>query len=343
MQVTRGKFLAAIALLLVGVLVGRWVGDWGLVTVNVRDVPLVKVLRSIEKQGGVKIATNADPNALVTMKVEKVPVFEAIDVLAISVDGEARLAYVAAPDQGPIRDVLAAFAASGNPGGWKIFAAGFGGGRFGDSEILSDPRTIRWTPSDLPEKTLHALLDQGAQKTGLLFAAPEAWNPPVTKLPGENAAGDVAAALVSGVRGKMSEVFLVTVSPPRSAETQNPEGRRWEFSRTVFSPQRGGGSGNPDWANERAQAQIAALPPEERPAAERHWTEMRAFWESIRNLPEEERRARMEEHFNKPEVQDRMEARQNARDAKSPPERREDRMRRYLDRKNQMKGNAAQS
>jgi hypothetical protein len=71
--------------------------------------------------------------------------------------------------------------------------------------------------------------------------------------------------------------------------------------------------------------------------------EMRAFWESVRNLPEEERRAKMEEHFNKPEVQEQMEVRQNARDAKSPPERREERMRRYLDRKNQMKGSPARS
>lgn len=379
----RVLLLAGVAALLAVVMIWKWVAGWGYVTVNVHDAPLAKVIESIESQGGVKIRTNADPATPVTMLVERVPAYEAIDTLAIAIDGDARLAYVAAPSDRQIKDVLAAFSGGNNPGGWAVFSGGFGGrgggggrdqaggqarepgtprpertaepqqagpnrdqgggGGFGGGwvptgDTLTDPRVIVWAPSDSEDKSLQAILNQGSQKTGALFAVPQDWNPVVGKLPGEGRTGKVTVSIVKSAKGSVQELFLLTVQPPRPQTAGNDA----EVTRTVFAPQRGG-QRNAEWMAERVRAQIAALPPEQRADAQKQMDEMRAFWESVRNLPEEERRAKMEEMMNRPEVQERMEERMNARDAKSPPQKREDRMRRYLDRKNQMKGNSSKS
>jgi hypothetical protein len=337
----RAFLLAGVATLLAVVMVWKWVAGWGYVTLKVHDAPLAKVIKSIERQGGVKIRTNADPATPVTMLVEEVPAYEAIDTLAIAIDGGARLAYVAAPSDRQIRDVLAAFAGGNNPGGWTVFS-GWGRGGPGGGEFETDPRAITWKPSDSEDKSLQAILNQASQKTGALFAVPEDWNPVVGKLPGEGRTGKVTMSLVKSAKGSVEELFLVTVQPARPQTAGNEQGGRGEFTRTVFTPKRGG-QRNSEWMAERARAQIAALPPEQRADAQKQMDEMRAFWESVRNLPEEERRAKIEEMMNRPEVQERMEERMNARDAKSPPQKREDRMRRYLDRKNQMKGTPAKS
>ncbi len=339
MRNSRVLMLVGAALLLTVVLVVRWIAGWGLVSVNVRNVPLAKVIKSIERQGGVKISTNADPTTPVTMLIEEVPAFEAIDTLAVAIEADARLAYVAAPTKGQISDVLAAFAANSDPGDWVVFASGFGRGP-GGGEASIDPRVITWKPSDSEDKSLQALLDQGAQKTGALFAVPKAWNPVVGNLPKEGRTVKVAKSLVQSAKGTMQELFLVTVQPPRP-ETAEDDGRR-QFSRTVFSPQRGG-QRNQEWMAERAQAQIAALPEDQRAEAKRQMDEMRAMWDAVRALPEEERRAKMEELMNDPVIQERMEERRNARDEKTRPEKREDRMRKYLERKKAMKSAPAQS
>ena len=364
---------------IVAVLIGRWIAGWGLVTVDVADVPLSRVIRTIERQGGITIRTNADPATPVTMLVERVSAYEAVDTLATAIDAALRLAYVAAPSESQIRDVLTAYSSGSNPGGWTVFSGEFGrwgspprgqdrptargagdaganrprgpqgrrGGGFeggGDWTPGSgtDPRLLTWKPSESEDKSLQALLDQGSQKTGALFAVPEDWNPVIGRLPQEGRTGKVAVSLVKNAQGSVREIFLLTVQPPRPQTAQGGEGGRREFTRTVFTPRRGGPT-NPEWIAERAQAQIAALPVDQRAVAQKERDEMRAFWESVRNLPEAERLAKIEEMMNDPAVQEKMEERRNARDAKTPPQRREDRMRRYLDRKNQMKGNPKQS
>ena len=94
---------------------------------------------------------------------------------------------------------------------------------------------------------------------------------------------------------------------------------------------------NPDWIAQRADAMIAQLPPAEQPAAKADFETTHKIWEEVKDLPDDQRRAKLEEVFNRPDVQDRMAEREAARDLRRSPEQREDRMRRYLDRKNQMK------
>jgi hypothetical protein len=417
---SRTFLLTGLAMVVAAVLVWKWVSGWGYVTVDVHDAPLAKVVKSIERQGGVKISTNADPATPVTMLVDRVRAHEAVEALALAIDADARLAYVAAQNGTQIKNVLAAFSSGNNPGGWVVLSAfggrggggpqggpqregdgqnprrnraggenaaaqgdqpapqtaqtgdqprgerrgggeargggnrpggGMGGGNFAGVGMLAgdgaiDPRSIIWKPSDMPEKTLKAFFDQGAQKTGVVFALPESWNPPITKLPKAGRAGDVAVQLAKNAQGSVQEVFLLTVQPPRpqqAAAANGEEGSgRWEFSRTVFSPQRGG-QRNPEWAAERTQAQLAALPEAQQAEVRKQMDEMRAFWESVRNLPEEERRAKIEEMMNRPDVQEKMEERMSSRDAKTPPQKREDRMRRYLERKSQMKNQPQKS
>jgi len=325
------------------VIIWQWTSGWGLVTITANNVPISKVIKSIERQGGVKIVTNADPAMPVTLYLKRVPVYEAMDSLAIRADGDVRLAYIAAPEKKQIADVLAAFASGANPGGWAVLSAGFGGGGGGGfmtgGETVIDPRQIEWKVSDVTDRSLQAVLQQGAQKTGALFATPQAWNPVLGKLPSSGKTGQVASNLIGTAKGRFEELFLLTVRPPQ-LEAGPP---RWEGQQTVFSPPRGNRNGNPEWMAERLQAQIAILPAEERPEAQNHFDEMRKFWESVRNLPEDERRAKMEEMMNNPEVQARMDERMAARDSKRTPAQREQRMKRYIERKNQMKNAPAKS
>jgi hypothetical protein len=345
MDSSRIFVLGGIAACLCALVVWRWVSGWGLVTLDYTDVPLSKVIKSIESQGRVKIATNADLSTPVTILLKRAPVYEAIDTLAIRLDGDARLAYVAAPDKKQIAEVLSAFTSGTDPGTWAVFSVGFGGGRMGGGETVTDPRQIEWKVGGSPDKNLQTLLGEGSQKTGALFATPRDWNPALGKLPSGGKTGKVVSSLVSSVRGQVRELFLITVRPPRPEGERNAnQGRdRWEGQRTVFSPRRGNRNSNPEWMAERVQAQIATLPAEERADARKQFDDMRKFWESVRNLPEDQRREKFAELMNDPAVQERMENRMSARDSKRSPKQREQRMKNYLERKQQMKETAGKS
>ncbi|MFM8458678.1 MAG: hypothetical protein ACKOB0_06985, partial [Chthoniobacterales bacterium] len=64
---------------------------------------------------------------------------------------------------------------------------------------------------------------------------------------------------------------------------------------------------------------------------------MREFWQSVRDLPEEQRREKAREFFTRPEIQERMEDRRLAREAKMTPQQRIERSQRYWDRKAEAK------
>jgi hypothetical protein len=330
--------------LLAGVLVWRWAVDWGLVTLNYVNAPLSKVIRSIESQGRVRIITNAEPATPVTIRLKRAPVFEAIDTLATRVDGDVRLAYLGAPSAKQIVEGLAAFESGSNSEDWAVFFLGFGRGMVMSDGAVLDPRFMEWNVTQVADDSLQALLEQGAQKTGALFAVPKDWNPAPVKLPSSGKTGKVAAALAKAAKGEMREVFLLTVHPRRSAEDRDAGSRPSEEVRetaTVFTPPRRGPGerwGNPEWMAERAQARIALLPQDEQAEAQRRFDEMRVFWQSLRDLPEQERRAKIEEQMNRPDVQAVMEERAAARDAKRTPQQREQRYRNYIQRKEQIKG-----
>ncbi len=335
------KFLALIGafVVLVGLVLWQWISGWGLITMDYTDAPLSKVIKSMGRQGGIQIATNADPNTPVTILLERAPVYEAVDILSERIEGNLRLAYIAAPDKKQISEVLDAYAGGTNPGGWTIFSAGFGGGgpMGGVSETQVDPRQISWNVSDAKERDIQSIFQQGTQKTGALFAVPKEWNPVLGKLPATTKTSRMAFDLVKIAKGNVRELFLITVRPASTADRGERNER--DETRTVFSAPRGGqrNNMNPAFIAERAQAEIAALPIEERAEAQKQFDEMRKFWETVRSLPEEERRAKIEELMNNPEVQARIEERMSSRDAKRTPAQRERRMKRYVERKQEIK------
>ncbi|MEX1117560.1 MAG: hypothetical protein WEB60_02080 [Terrimicrobiaceae bacterium] len=330
---TRTVILGVVAIMLASVIAWRWVSGWGLITVNFVDAPLSKVIASLERQSRIPIATNADLETKVTLQAKSAPVFEVFDTLAVRLDGDMRLAYVFAPDKAQVRAGVAAIAGSNRAEGWAVFSSGFGGGMMSQGDAVPDLRRVAFNPSVMEDRSLHALLDQASQKTGVTFAAPKEWNPVVASLPKPGEASGLAKRMASSAKGHVQEVVLLRVQGPRnpdSEEARSERGPREGGQRAGNRPQ-----GNPEWMAERFEAQIALLPKEEQQVARKDFDEMRAFWQQVRALPEEERRAKIEEMMERPEVQERMAERMAARDDKRSPEQRAQRYRRYVERKQQ--------
>ena len=90
MRKLRTALLLVIAASAMGVLAWRWWTERGLVTLAFTNTPLSAVLKSIERQGRVEIVTNADTAALVTIRLNRAPLFEAIETLALRIDAERK-------------------------------------------------------------------------------------------------------------------------------------------------------------------------------------------------------------------------------------------------------------
>jgi hypothetical protein len=338
MRKLRTALLLVIAASAMGVLAWRWWTERGLVTLEFTNTPLSTVIKSIERQGRVEIVTNADPAALVTIRLNRALLFEAIETLAQRIDANAKLAYIAAPTSEQIRAALSAFSSGANPGDWMVFSAQLGGRFMVGNLSAVDPRRMEWRVTQTTDRNLHTLLDQGAQKTGALFATPLGWNPWLTKLPAGGDVGEVTAKLIRTAKGTAKELFLLTVHSRDDDQSRQGEAVETAPGRTLFSAPPRTQPPNPEWTAERAQAVITLLPPDQQDEAHREYNEMRTFWESIRQLPEPERRAKIEEHLSNPDVEARMEEQAAARDARRTPEQREQRYRNYIRRKEQIKG-----
>lgn len=316
---------------------GAWqiYAGWGLVSLDYKDAPLSKVLASISRQGSIEIATNLDPATPVSIQVKRVPPVEALDIVAVRTDASWRLAYLGAPDRGQIDAALAAFRAGSNAEGWSSYGGGgFGGMIESPSGVAIDLRRAVWNPAAQSE--LHALLDDASRKTGVFLAAPAEWKP-AAAAPRAGRLSDAIPALVKKAGGTSREVFLLRAQPQRNDDGDMPGGPRggsWIGS-NPSGPAGGTGGPRMDPAQmaERMETQIALLPKSEQPQARKDLEEMRTFWQGVRELPEEERRAKAQEFFRRPEMQERMEDRRLAREAKMTPQQRINRSKRYFERK----------
>jgi hypothetical protein len=196
---------------------------------------------------------------------------------------------------------------------------------------------VTWSPSE--PGGLPALLEEAAQKTGVLLAAPAEWKPSVSAPP----AGPIAKTaprLFRDAGGVSREVFLLRARPSRDDGDWDggDRGGSWIGG---GGGARGGGSmralGDGQRTEERVEAQIALLPKNEQEKARADARLMRQFWQEVRDLPEDQRRAKAQEFFNRPEVAERMDERRMAREAKMTPKQRVERAQRYLERKAAMK------
>ncbi len=341
--------MGGVLVVLLGMMIWNWIAGWGLITLDVYNTPLSSVIATIQRQGGVKVYTNADLASPITMRVKKVPVQEALDTVAAQIDGNLQLAYVAAPADSQVKEVLSAFTSNSDLKGWAVYQAP----RFGAINISDtfdgpalDPRKMPWNVGGLADNNIQTLFQQGSQKTGVLFALPKDWNPALAKLPASGTVQKVVFEAVAKAKGRVSEVYLLSASRERPegerrGNARNEDGgnggRGWMGGGGVFAARFERQNVNQDWVAEQAQAQIAALPEAERAEAQKQYDQMRAMFASLRDLPDDQRRAKFEELMNDPAVQDRMQAAQERRDSKSGPQKREDRMRKYNERKQQMK------
>jgi hypothetical protein len=326
--------IGPLVLLAAGWVAWQIYAGWGLVTLDVRNAPVAKVLSSISRQGGIDIASNLDPSTPVTLKVKRVPPVEALDIVAVRTDASWRLAYLGAPDEKSIDAALTAFRAGSEAAGWSSY----GGGGFAMVEPQSgaalDLRRVAWTPSE--PGGLPALLEEAAQKTGVLLAAPTDWKPSASAPP----AGPIAKSALRLFRdagGVSREVFLLRARPSRDDGDWDGGGRggAWIGSGAGGGWMRSLGDGKS--TEERVEAQIALLPKNEQEKARADARLMRQFWQEVRDLPEDQRRAKAQEFFNRPEVAERMDERRMAREAKMTPKQRVERAQRYLERKAAMK------
>jgi hypothetical protein len=326
--------MGLLALLAAGWVAWNIYAGWGLVTLDVRNEPVAKVISSISRQGGIDIASNLDPSTPVTLKVKRVPPVEALDIVAVRTDASWRLAYLGAPDEKSIDAALTAFRAGSEAAGWSSYGSGGFAMVEPQSGAALDLRRVIWTPSE--PGGLPALLEEAAQKTGVLLAAPTDWKPSVSAPP----AGPIAKTALRLFRdagGVSREVFLLRARPSRDDGDWDSGGRggSWIGSGTGGGWMRALGDGKR--TEERVEAQIALLPKSEQEKARVDASLMRQFWQEVRDLPEDQRRAKAQEFFNRPEVAERMDERRMAREAKMTPKQRVERAQRYLERKAAMK------
>jgi len=318
---------------------GIWTvyAGWGLVSINVENAPLGRVLSEIGKQGGIEIASNLDPATKVSLTVKRVPAVEALDIVAVRTDASWRLAYLGAPSEAVIDQALASFNSGQEIADWTSHGAG--GFSFVEPESgeALDLRQIEWKPAGaglLPD-----VMTEAAEKTGILLAAPSTWSPQVAP-PDAGPVASAVPALFEQAGGTSREVFLLRGrGGPAEDEGPRERGGGWIGAAVDRPSGRGGGwmraMGDPERVAERVEAQIALLPAAEQPKARENFQMMREFWKSVEGLPEEQRREKAREFFSRPEVAEAMETRRLSRWAKMTPDQRIERNKNYWERKSE--------
>jgi hypothetical protein len=308
----------------------------GLITLDFNNAPVSKVIASVERQGHVRIGTNVPPETPVTIHMKKVTLMDALETLSVRVEGEVRVVFAGASTKAQASAALAELASGKRSDQWAVAWFPSMGMLAGDTP--PDPRFLAVKPEAGEKNDLQSALQQVAMKSGVMTAVPTDWNP-AAKMPSKTAAAaSIVKQLISSTGGQVQESFLIIArggrdraqgGPPDGGDRGGPPGGQ-RFGREGM---------NPEWMAQRAEAAIAQLPPEERQAAKADFDSMKKTFDEIRALPEDQRRAKMEEVMNRPDVQDKMAARQDARDSRQSPMQREQRMKAYLARKQQMKAN----
>ena len=329
--------LGGVASLLAIILIAKWIGGWGLVTIHVKDAPVGKVMASIARQGHVRVESSLDPLKQVTLDVDRVTPAEALDNLAIRTDASWRVVYLAAPRKADLEAALTQLRASTTVENWTNAyypTPQWGGGVLSHGEVI-DPRSLEWKPEG-PELSLSALLDEAAQKTGIMTMLPTDWSPTTRNLPKTTRVGKAIQALVGSVRGKSLEFFLLAERPRRgrdgpSQENGGPQDR---------SPRQ---AVNQMWMEQRQLAQIKNLPPTQQAEAKKEMAERKTFFDSLKGLTPEERRTKMQSMMADPAFAEKMQEARLLREAKQTPEQRINRAVDYINRKNASKAAAAAS
>jgi len=331
--------LAAVLVLLLANFTTRWWKTRGLITIHCDDWPVSKVVRELEKQGGVTIKTNLTDETRVRMHLDKVPLTEAMETFAVVTEGRWRLTYVFGVGQGEIQNGIKGILAAEPTEAWTRLSFRMPPmGEDDGSGPAPDPRADVWQVKTADKNDFQTYAQQAARSVNAAMVFPKTWNPGVSREPSSGPIRKAAQSLAKVSKSRVQEVFLVQKNerndgPPSGGEGRE-RGERFGFARS------GGGEDDEAERNrrrdaliERAQAEIDKLPPEKREAAQQRFEERRKFFEGLRDLPEAQRRAKIEEFMTSEQNQERMEARESERMARMTPDQRVDRSRRYVERK----------
>jgi hypothetical protein len=339
--------LGVVALMLFILLVARWIGDWGLVTIHAKDEPLSKVISSIARQGGVRIESALDPTKLVTMDVVKVPPVEALETLAGIAEAGWSIVYLAAPTKNAINEAVLALNGTGKIENWVVsyYPSPASGS---DNGQVIDPGTLSITLEG-GDPDLGKLLDEAAQKSGVMTALPKDWIVSA-KLPKPTSVRNAISSMVGSVHGKVSEFFFLTERPrrvwgggpgegdggpeaPRPSIAGVPSGGLPPPSGVSPADSLRGSIPNPEWIQQRQRARIKKLPKAEQEQAKKDMEERRAFFDSLKGLSPAERAAKFQDMMANSELGQKMQDSRLIQDAKQSAARRITRAVNYLNRK----------
>jgi len=312
----RYQILLGLGVLLLAVRVA--VGFWNreeLVTLHGKEIPVTDALKSFSDQTGRTILFPASLDQKVTLNLEKVPLEDALEIVSDLAEVQQARIFLLASDSARKKDLMAKLAQQTEP-----------------PLLMRLGRGARWTragdrPQDLvtykaDTKPVEAVIAElNVSGDGSYFYFSGEFSDPLTidwkDLPVRTAAEELA----SRTRTDATRLYQVFA--------RNPEQR----NASRF--------GSPDqmakWAEER-NAEIAALPPAEKAAAEEQWKQQQERMKEFAAMPEEQRIERAMQRFvggnqeqrlierlkkSTPESRakryQRMEARRKSRGSATPP------------------------
>jgi len=321
------KHLAAVlALLAVASVAYHLFRGWGLITLHATNEPLQKVLHQIEKQAGVLIRSNIDGATKITLQLDRAPIGEAMESLAAITEGRWRLTYLVG-DSSAVTSAMGSIGSEKKLEGWKTFFYPLPPSFETDEAKTADPRSDIWNVQPPAEHKLQSYLEAAARSVSAAFITPENWNPDVPASPGSGPVSKTLPRLAASVHGKAQELILLQNNRRDNAD-RDRGGERGGSSRSF-------GEFNREAMEQRVLAEIQKMPPAEQAAAREELEQTKTFFTGLRELPAEERRAKMEEFFERPEVQERWDKREAERNSRRTPEQRVAKAQQYRERKQQ--------
>jgi hypothetical protein len=357
----RQLYLGGIVLLLGILLMVRWIANWGLVTIHAKDQPLAKVMSSISRQGGIRIESSLDPSKLVTMDVIKVTPIEALETLAGVTDSSWRVVYLAAPTKIAINEAVISLRGTGKIENWDTSYYP-GGGLEAEYGQAIDPRTLDVTMEGA-DSDLGKLLDEAAQKSGVMTALPKDWTPSA-KLPKPTNARNAVISLVGSAHGNVAEFFYLSQrrhgwnglggalegpgdgdsgadglggsragNPEGPAKGPMPPSAALAGVTNPHGPDPVRSRVKPHWIEQRQNARIKKLPTAEQLEAKKDAEERKAFFDSLKGLPREERMAKIQDMMANSEMGQKLQDSQLVRQSRQSAEKRIARAVNYLNRK----------
>jgi hypothetical protein len=332
---TRSRWLiTAVLALLITNLVAHWWKNRGLITIDCEDWPATKVVKEIERQGGITVKSNLTDETKIRMHVNRVPVAQALETLATVAEARWRLAYFFAGGMADIQSALNGMLSGNRPEGWKTDYMPLMG--FSEGEPLGDPRTDPWNVKPVEKSDFQTYAHQAALSVSASMTYPEAWNPGVNKALSSGPIGNLAPQLAKAAGGKVLEVFLVQKP---SAQPQGQDGDSSNANRQSADRRGGGNNSSGGEADRerlqrdmaaRTQAEIDKLPPEKRAAAQEQFDERRKFFESMRDLTPMQRMEKVMEFLSNDANLNRIEARMNDHMGRMTPDQRVQMAQKYI-------------